>query len=535
MIKKIINIIILISYFLINVSMPYNIVYAENNNFNYEEYINNVKKQAEKFKTMKDLQSFENYLKNYVNKDLNLLKENYKEMLTDTEDSIYTNDEQANEIYNVNNEVLNFIKQNFYDINNETKEFKDFMNKYMQYVKEEANDFYKLTMLNVFVDVFGNYTLEEKYKEQYDLWLELNPIADRILNPDESDFLPPNTEDEIYFELDDQNNTQDNNNGNNQIPNYPKPIQKEYKIISGKCYEITTQGDKKTQKEVSISYCKSENTGEIKTLEPTIPTTTKNTNLNNIPSNDVYYNNQIVLGKTNGQNQDNKEKESGVTIQYTLNKNSNIQNFYDTAIRITNNTITYEQMKNILYQISVSSNGQYIEDRDKCMALIDGKLIVLYNKNMSIQEFENIFNDLPNVEVLALDTKIGTVTSISEYLEINMIKNIKINNKDYVLKNTPIVKANKTLFELSEFAKLLGANIYKEKDKVIIEKGNNKMIYYINTDKVQYNNEYLKVPVKTQEINNKVYGYVQILIDKLDYTLSLDSSNNILIINKKQS
>lgn len=496
------------------------------------EYLNSLKQEANNFKNPnlsqeQYIQAFDNYLKRLIVNNIDLLKTNYKTIIiNDLPESIYTNEDIADEIFEINSDVLTFINEK---LAKGTKE--NLLNNYIT-ASQNANYYFKFVMYNSYSNVFGLVDFEEKYPNEYNAFLDMNPILKEIYDGGENDdiLLPNTSTDEPYMEIDDPDE------GNNTtLPPSPELIK--YEKINGKCYKITSKGSKTTKEIVDKKYCQESSSGVVKLPEPTLPFgkyITPKFPIGNIPIRNIG---EPTAGYGLTET-DNNPKESGITIQYTLNKNASIQNFYDTGIRVSlNNTLTYEQMKNVLYQIATKSYSQFLEDKDKCMALIDGELIIIYNtgKEMKVNDFEKIFAKLKNVEVLALDTKINTVTNISEYIEIGMFNKVYINKKEVKLQNHPIVKVNKSLFEIEEFAKLLGANVKKENNKIVITKGNTAIFYLINTDKINVNGEYLKLPVKTQVYNGKVYGYIQILIDKLGYNVNVDSKNKALIINIKPS
>lgn len=236
-------------------------------------------------------------------------------------------------------------------------------------------------------------------------------------------------------------------------------------------------------------------------------------------------------------NFDEEPTESNFTLQYTLTKDSDYPIYFDTGIRVSlQNTLTYDNIKDAMYQVVRKSGGQFIEDEDKFMGKIGDNLFIFKNPNKDIQikDFESLFDKYSKIEVKSLTTKIGQRCNLSDYLEIKRISSIYLNDKQIDLDTKPIISENITLFPLSEIAKLLGGTSKQDEDKIILKINNNTFEFNNNSNiiKINGNKNTLNTKVKYNS-DNVIMGEVQPILDKIDYDMIWDSELFKLNIFKK--
>lgn len=222
-----------------------------------------------------------------------------------------------------------------------------------------------------------------------------------------------------------------------------------------------------------------------------------------------------------------------ITVQYTLDKYELSTFYYDTNIEVSeNNTITYGQAKEILTQIAIKSKGEFVEDKDKCLGLLEGIIIVVRNDSseISINEFAKLFKDT-KVEVKAYRTRFGKQTYIQDYVQFKDVRNIAINGKKVELENRILTENLKFMFPIEEFAQQLGAEVISSENKITIKLKDKEIVYEVGKDIVLVNNEVIQLDVSThRKTNGIVYAQIDIFLKELKATLAWDISEARFIV-----
>lgn len=230
-----------------------------------------------------------------------------------------------------------------------------------------------------------------------------------------------------------------------------------------------------------------------------------------------------------------KEKtESDFTLQYTLTKDSDYPIYFDTGIRVSlQNTLTYKNVKDAMYQAVRKSGGQFIEDKDKFMGKIGDDLFIFKDPGteISISEFEALFDKYSKIEVKSLTTKIGQKCNLNDYLEIKRISSINFNNEKIDLKTKPIISDNNTLFSLSEIAELLGGTSEINGDSIKLIINDNSFVFNVGSDTVKINGSDVSLNTKVKLNSDKeIMGEIQPVLDKVNYDMIWDGDTFILNI-----
>lgn len=193
----------------------------------------------------------------------------------------------------------------------------------------------------------------------------------------------------------------------------------------------------------------------------------------------------------------NQNPESNLTVQYCINKDSDDPYYYDTGIRASlDGKISYEQLRDVLYQVSVKSGGWFTEDTDKLLAVIEGKPVVAKNTKQvyTMEDMNMLFSSFKKVDVKILETRIGTTDSLDDNKISTDAKNIKIDDKQIELVTTPLIKDAKVLLPVDQLATEMGATVKTQDNKYIITrtlaiwrtvKGERKIVGHV-TDTIVY-------------------------------------------------
>lgn len=240
-----------------------------------------------------------------------------------------------------------------------------------------------------------------KMRDDYIDWL--NPPDNLIIHP----YVPPK-EDKLTFE----DVYGESPQPQKPIANYDKATSR-YVLENGRCYKITEYyKDNKlvdTKKEAASNdekiFC-----GVLFNSEHLQDSNNSTGSAFQwiIPNSSADYMDNATNNSPNNFNQSESRNER-ITIHYTFEKNAETPYYFDTGIAINEDeTLSYSQAKNALYHIAIQAKGNFAEDKDKSLALIDGVIILLVDngKPFTMQEFSNLFTDTV-IQVKALKTRSG--------------------------------------------------------------------------------------------------------------------------------
>lgn len=248
----------------------------------------------------------------------------------------------------------------------------------------------------------------------------------------------------------------DNKDTGNYLPGYPPEVKPapvpppsasepvyeedmEYKTIGGKCYKITTKTAKGMKPIVTKELAKGYDTAfctvvfvdkhknhndehknpngnkkepdsiekpyDFSKVKPAPPGTGDNLQIGKKE-------NPSRFGHVDIKNpQANKGTPEGkyLTLQFTLDKTEASPHYYETDMKVgSNSTITYQQQRDILFQLAIRSGGKAVEDKDRFLVLLENKIIVVENQGnkIPVSSFEFILKDF-KAGVKAMDTKVG--------------------------------------------------------------------------------------------------------------------------------
>lgn len=238
----------------------------------------------------------------------------------------------------------------------------------------------------------------------------------------------------------------------------------------------------------------------------------------------------------NSQNED-----SEYFAYYTVTKGDKTPYYYNTGIRANSedNSLSYNQLSDILYQLTIKTNAFNVKSNSKSLFIIDGKPIVLdKNENPTYTKLyvENMLNEYPNLGIKIMKSS-EYKSSLDKYNEENIDRNyinsITVDDTEVTESNIAWIDDDETIkTSIQTIAKILGANTKVTDDKLIINKDgieiviqNNSKEYYINGEISSFLNESYK--------NKNIF--VSELADipqKLGYNVDFDSDKNKLEFKK---
>lgn len=375
--------------------------------------------------------------------------------------------------------------------------------------------------------------IEKKMKEQ-GLYDDGNIPEDWLNELDEDDFVNPNEgwEDDGYKPGYGPNDGNNNSNSPNGSPINGYLTKSEYVVQDGICYKITRSYDA-NNKQVGDAI-RQIPTGAERGFCPFITPDTPAYNPEAPPSsgsnghepNEPYKPPDFNQGNPE---EPNKTKEKVITIQYTLDKNSKSLHYFDTSLEVSEeNTISYFNARDILQQIAIKSGEKFIDDKDKCMAVLEGNIIVIKNIDniVSVDEFIKQFEQLTRIKVVATNTKFG-----QQHTALKGPDSVVINGADVKIGNIYIINNRYIISPIENIAVALGASITKLDNKLTINYKDKEIIYERNKDTILVNGESVQLDVPTQLNSDSVMlGQIEVFLKNLDSGMYWDSHNEQIVI-----
>lgn len=233
---------------------------------------------------------------------------------------------------------------------------------------------------------------------------------------------------------------------------------------------------------------------------------------------------------------EDQNAESEYTIQYSLDKQAESPYYFDTALRVDKDmNASYEQYKDVLYQIAVKSGGYVVEDNGRVLIVIDKKPIIVKDvkKAYSEKEIEALFEAFPNIDIRILKTRIGTSTSLEQQIVSKQAKSIKVDGKDVETASTPIVRDNRVLLPIKELSEALGATIKQTEDKFVVTKGKDTVIYQLKSTKVVVKGKEMDIGIAPDVKDGTLYVEMNELAKAFGYVLTWDADSSELAFTKE--
>lgn len=223
--------------------------------------------------------------------------------------------------------------------------------------------------------------------------------------------------------------------------------------------------------------------------------------------------------------------ESRYTIHYTVNKDDSSPYYYDTGMRVSDSlSASYEQYKDVLRLLSEKSEGFFVEDKAKVLAVLEGQPIVIHDAKefYGKKELEGLFEDFDKVDIRVMETKIGQAGSLEESIVSKNADAVSVNGTAINLEANPKVKNNRALLPLNEITVALGGTLSQDGDKYVAQSGKTQAVFrtgdssvYINGKRITLNN----APIIE---DNVVFVEVGELATAFGYTMTWDSDTEAI-------
>ena len=233
---------------------------------------------------------------------------------------------------------------------------------------------------------------------------------------------------------------------------------------------------------------------------------------------------------------EDQNEESKHTIQYSLDKQGDAPYFFDTGLRVDKEmNASYEQYKDVLYQIAVKSGGYVVEDTGRVLVVIDKKAIIVKDikKSYTESEIESLFESFPNIDIRILETRIGTSTSLEQQLVSKQARTVLIEGKKVDLVTTPIVREERVLLPIKEIVAEMGAVLEQKGAQFIVTKEKDSVVYELKSKKIVVKGKEVDIGIAPDVKDGVLYVEMSELASAFNYELVWDGDSSELAFNKK--
>ncbi|BBW98941.1 copper amine oxidase N-terminal domain-containing protein [Geobacillus subterraneus] len=227
-------------------------------------------------------------------------------------------------------------------------------------------------------------------------------------------------------------------------------------------------------------------------------------------------------------------KESLITIQYTLNKQKEAPRYEDTGIRIAKDgMISYKQARDALEVIAVQANGRFVDDETQALALLEGRLLVVREKNFPLRAevFVSLFDDMKCVGVRLLDTRIGKATPAADLVESYHITTIWLKGREVEMPQELFTENSVVLFPLRAVAQGLGAEWQEENGTTRVRLGDHEVVYRDGSTMVLVNGQ-KKMTKVAPRVTQKGVRVVDIapMLEAFGLSMEVDAKEKRILI-----
>lgn len=235
--------------------------------------------------------------------------------------------------------------------------------------------------------------------------------------------------------------------------------------------------------------------------------------------------------------EDDQNLDSKYSIYYTVNKNSSNPYYYDTGIKTSakDNTVSYNQLKDALYQLSIKADGYAVIDNEKSLIVIEGKPVVVkkekdsYSKN----EVERLLNSFSKAGLKIMESSAEKQYSLENSLISGEVKTVKIDGEKFDLSSPALLMNNTVMIPIEDLALNLGGELTKEGEYTVIKIKDS--IIKVKSGSLKYIDSDTERKFKTAPLIKDSYMYVELtpIATIIGYEVGWDSDLGEMIFNKK--
>lgn len=312
------------------------------------------------------------------------------------------------------------------------------------------------------------------------------------------------------------------NGGNNSYPQISEGRDTEYLRKGDKCIKIETKykdGKVVSKREYTVPKQEYARCGIYTYVHGDM---SKN-NYKPVLDRDYIDNDQNLLSKN--------------SIHYTVDKKSKYPYYFDTGIKtsVKDDSLTYNQLKDALYQLSIKAEGFNIVDNNKTLVVMEGKPIVLDSKkkNYSKQEVESLLDKYDKTGFKIMESSSDKHYTLESSILGGSINSVLVNGEKKTLSEPAILIENQLSLPINEVAVYLGASVDLNKNTLKIVKGNT--IITVDKDSKNYFINGIKKVFKSTPIIEEGSFFAEFaeISKTLGYEMYWDSDTNEITFTEK--
>lgn len=245
----------------------------------------------------------------------------------------------------------------------------------------------------------------------------------------------------------------------------------------------------------------------------------------NAASENVYNWNNPIIDEDYINNDQNKE--SNMYIFYTVSKDSFTPYYYNTGIRTTiEGSVSYNQLKDALYQVAIKSKGFSTDTNDKSLSIIEGTPIVLSsNQDVYPKEYvEELLHSFKTVGFKIAEEIDDSKSDLERLISENQIISIRYKDKDIQIDNLKIDNSF-VVAPIETISIHFGYKTNLNDKELVISKEGFDLKFILNESKYILNNEEFSLDSTITHSNNEFYMDISSLFKLLGYNIAWNSDD----------
>ncbi|AMN30933.1 stalk domain-containing protein [Clostridium perfringens] len=223
--------------------------------------------------------------------------------------------------------------------------------------------------------------------------------------------------------------------------------------------------------------------------------------------------------------------EADKSNQYYFYKLANSISYINSGINTNKEgKLTYVQVKNLLYQISLKSGYPYMDDKDKFLIIVDGKPVIIKEdkKDYSFDEVNNLLGKANKVTIKLMTKDEAKELNDKNLDNIKNVRNLNINGQDMVLEPKPIINNNKLLLPLETLAKELKINISKDNGNYKFSKNKVELTVQPNNNQIILNENPIALSTNPILENDVLFMESEDFLSAFGYSLKIENDRLII-------
>lgn len=257
-------------------------------------------------------------------------------------------------------------------------------------------------------------------------------------------------------------------------------------------------------------------------------------------SQDIYIeNNDYVLEPDEQIESSSDENLNNSTLQFIIDVTQKYPKQVDTGIRYTKK-LSKDTVYDVINQIAVAKRSTIIEDSNSVVILVDGIIVEIPLKELTINELSNLFKKT-NVFIDFRDSRKEQQFNLTEYLETYEKVNLIVNGTKIDFYNEPVIRNSRALLPVREIVEGLGAEIVSkyQNGKIYAEitKGNDIIKISEGSSTITINGKNIEIGVEAEVVVAKdgprFFGALDEIIEILNGEIYWDAQLGSIVVSKK--